>query len=136
MNEINAWLYSRLQGGSALTALLSGTTAIYNLQAPDNIALPYVVYSLQGGGDENQTRGSRMKSNLYYVRAYASNPTQAGSIDAEIDARLHQAQATVSGWNHIWVMREQDIELVETDIAREKTYSSGGLYRVRITKVT
>ena len=131
-NAVNTWLYSRLQGGSALTALLSGTTAIYNLQAPDGAVLPYVVYSLQGGGDENQTT-KRMKNLVYNVRAYANTASQAGSIDVQIDARLHGAQTQITGWDHIWCMREQDIELVETDTSRKQIYSYGGLYRIRIS---
>ncbi len=62
MNALETALYNTLSGGTALTALLAGGTAapsIYNQQAPDEAAFPYVVFALQGGGDENSHRDFR-----------------------------------------------------------------------------
>lgn len=130
MNTLNTAIYSRLQGTSAITSLLAGTTAIYNLQAKDAQEYPYIVWNVQGGGDENQTK-NRTKNLVVYVRAYSGvSAAQAGSIDAQVDTALHLNPLNVSGWSNIWLAREQDIELVETEPSGRKIFTSGGLYRV------
>ena len=48
-NALNTGIYSTLSGGTALTTALGGT-AIYYQQAPDEAALPYVVWELPGRG--------------------------------------------------------------------------------------
>lgn len=131
MNVINAAIYTTLQAGTALTTLLAGTTSIYHLQAPDNSTLPYVVFSIQAGGDENQTP-KRRKNNLLYIRGYSDiSAASAGSIDTEIDALLDSKTISVSGWANIWTKRENDIELIENLPSGEKIYCMGGFYRMR-----
>jgi hypothetical protein len=130
MNAVNTSIYSRLQGTTAITSLLAGTTAIYYQQAKDAQDYPYIVWSIQGGGDENQTK-NRTKNIVYYVRVYSGvSAAQAGSIDAQVDTALHLNPLNVSGWTNIWLAREQDIELVETEASGRKIYTSGGLYRL------
>ena len=100
MNVLNTAIYSRLQGGTALTSLLAGTTAIYHIQAPEGQDYPYVVWNTQGGGDTNDT-ANRLKNLVVYVRAYTAGlngAAQGGSIDAQVDTLLHLAPLTVSGW--------------------------------------
>ena len=129
MNATDTAIYSRLQGGTALTSLLSGTTAVYHLMAPEGATLPYVVWSIQGGGDTNLTR-HRVKNIIYFVRAYSGvSQAQAGSIDAQIDAALHLTPLSVSGWTDLWLAREQDLELVEVQPTGRNVYMAGGLYR-------
>lgn len=132
INALASSIYSRLQGGTALTALLSGTTAIYHMQAPEAETLPFVVFSLQGGGDENLDR-NRTKDLSVFVRAYSgSSAAQAGSIDAQIDGLLHLLPLTVSGWTNIWLSRETDLETVETEPNGQQVYMQGGFYRVHL----
>jgi hypothetical protein len=134
MNALNSALYSRLQTTSGITSLLSGTTAIYNQQAPEGAILPYVVFSTPSEIDENMTQ-NRTKNNVVYIRAYSgSSAAQAGSIDAAIDTALHLIPLTVSGWTNFWMVREQGIELVETQPSGKIIYSSGANYRCRLDK--
>ena len=80
MNVLNAAIYSRLQTTTAITSLLSGTTAIYNQQAPEGATLPFIVFSTPSELDENMTQ-NRTKNNVVYIRAYSgSSAAQAGSI--------------------------------------------------------
>jgi hypothetical protein len=115
--------------------MLAGGTAspsVYHLQAPKDAALDYVVFSHQGGGDENLT-GNRTKNLLVFARGYSSTgPAKAGSIDAQIDVLLHLKPLTVSGWGNFWLAREEDFELVEFDSARVPTWMAGAMYRVRL----
>ena len=134
INELATALYSRLNGGTALTSLLAGTTSIYHLQAPEKASYPYVVYSLQGGGDENLD-ANRTKNLSVFVRSYSkSSAAQAGSIDAQCDALLHLSPLTVSGWTNIWLGRETDLETVENDPTGQAIYMQGAFYRVHLDK--
>ena len=130
MKALNAALYSRLQG-TAITSLLSGTTAIYSQQAPENSTLPYIVYNVQGGGDENQSQ-NRTKNLVVFVRAYAAQNSTAGSIDAQIDTALHLAPLTVTGWSNFWMARETDLETVENPPTGGQVWMNGALYRCRL----
>ena len=133
MNEFDAALYSRLQG-TAITALLAGTTSIYKSQAPEGASFPFIVWNLQGGGPVNLD-ANRVDNLVYYVRAYSENSAaQAGSIDLQIDTALHLAPLTVSGWTNTWLAREQAIELVTTEPSGKMIHSAGALYRVRLDK--
>ena len=133
MNEVDAALYTRLQG-TAVTSLLAGTTSIYHLQAPEGAALPYIVWNIQGGGDENLD-ANRTKNLVYWIRAYSGvSAAEAGSIDAQIDSALHMQPLTVSGWTNIWLAREEDIEMPITEPSGELTFVAGGLYRNRLDK--
>ena len=132
MKALNTAIFSRLSGATALTALLPGTASIYALQAREGAAYPYVVYSIQGGGDENMS-ANRTKNLVYFVRAYGTVNAQAGSIDAQIDAALHLVPFTgVTGWVNFWLARETDLELVENPPTGGQVFMNGALYRVRL----
>lgn len=134
MNALNSALYSRLQTTSAITSLLSGTTAIYNQQAPEGATLPFIVFSVPSEIDENMTQ-NRTKNNIVFIRAYSGvSASQAGSIDAAIDTALHLIPLTVSGWTNFWMVREQGIELVETQPTGKIIYTNGAQYRCRLDK--
>ena len=132
MNELSTAIYSKLQGTSAIRSLLAGTTAIYHMQAPEGQAYPYIVFNVQGGGDENQSQ-HRTKNLVVFVRAYSAvSPAQAESIDAQVDTALHLVPLTVTGWSNFWLARETDIELVENEPNARPIYTVGGMYRVRL----
>ena len=132
MNELSAAIYSKLQGTSAIRSLLAGTDAIYHMQAPEGQAYPYIVFNVQGGGDENQSQ-HRTKNLVVFVRAYSAvSPAQAGSIDAQVDTALHLVPLTVTGWSNFWLARETDIELVENEPNARPIYTVGGMYRIRL----
>lgn len=129
-NALNTALYSTLTGGTALTALVG--TRIYYAQAPDHVAYPFVVFSHQAGTPLN-IQLSDMRDQLVYVRAYSTNPAQAGTIDAYCSALLHRRQLTVTGWNNFWSARETDVSLVENQPDGETVHSVGAVYRIRLS---
>jgi hypothetical protein len=134
MNSLNAAIYSRLTG-TAITSLLAGTTSVYHQQAPENAAYPYVVFSTQGGGDENLTP-HRTKNLVLFVRAYSNvSAKNAGSIDAAIDTALHLVPFTgVTGYTGTWLARERDLETVENPPTGGQIFMQGGFYRARLAK--
>ena len=132
MNALGSALYSKLSG-TAITSLLGGTY-VYNLQAPEGQALPYIVFSTQGGGDNNESP-HRVKDLVIFVRAYSGiSAGQAGSIDAQIDTALHMSPLTVTGWSDLWLAREQDLETVENPQSGKPVWMAGGMYRVLLEK--
>lgn len=138
MNALDTALQTRLQG-TAILALLAGTTSaypnpVYHLQAKNGAPMPYVVYSIQGGGDLN-SEPHRIKDLVVFVRAYsAMSAGNAGSIDAQIDSALHLIPLTVSGWSNLWLSRERDLETVEDLPNNTQIFMSGGFYRTMLEK--
>jgi Protein of unknown function (DUF3168) len=131
-NALNTAIYSTLSAGTALTALLAGSTSIYNMQAPDGAEFDYAVWNHQGGGDMNLT-AHRVKDLVVFVRAYSTtSAARAGSIDAQIDTLLHKQVLSVSGWSNFWLAREEDLATVEVTEAGNTIWMAGGLYRVRL----
>lgn len=129
MKFLNTAIYNRLNGATAVTSLLAGTTSIYALQAPEGATLPYIVWNIQGGGDTNDT-SNRLKNLVIFIRAYATTNARAGSIDAAIDTALHFVPFTgVTGWTNIWLARETDLETVENPPTGSQVFMNGGLYR-------
>lgn len=131
-NALWGALYSKLNAATALTALLSGTTAIYNMQAPEGAALPYVVFQNYGGGPDNLTpRDARTQPML--IKAYASSAMLAGSIDAQIHAAIIGG-VSVTGYTNFWLSRDQDVTTVETPPDGENVYMAGAVYRIRLSE--
>ena len=132
MNAIDSALYSTLSGGTALTALLATTSSIYHIRAPNVSTLPYVVYSLQGGGKENLTP-SDMGNYVYFIRAYsATSAKAAGTIHDEIVKLLHGKTLTVTGYTNYWTVLEGEQETAEEEPNAAPIFMSGGLYRIKI----
>lgn len=130
-NALNTGIYSTLTGNSTLTGLLATSTSAYYAQAPDNATLPFVVWSYQGGGPDNQNP-SDMRSILLYVRGYATAPATAGSIDTHAGTTLHGGSVTVAGYTNFYSVRETDFHSVETLPNGEQVYSAGAVYRIRL----
>jgi hypothetical protein len=135
-NALGAAIYSKLSGGTALTALLSGGTAsIYNVEAPFEASYDYVIFNVQGGVESNDS-GHRVKDITLQVRAYSTALNRAGTIDLRCDTLLHGGTLNITGWTCVFgPVRAQDIEIVEYDEAHRPIYTRGGLYDIKIEKV-
>jgi len=130
LDKTAAALYTTMNGGTALTALLAGTTSIYDTQAPDNATLPFVVFSHQAGGPEN-VDANALEQNVWYVRVYSSTSAKnATEIFEQVDTLLNRVNITITGYNTIWCAREENVKLLE-NTPSGKVWSSGGLYRIR-----
>jgi hypothetical protein len=127
-------LYSRLAGGTALTALLGGTY-IYHGQALDGKVPPYVVYSIQGGGYTPTSRHVDANA-VIYVRGYSSvSALAAGSISEAVGTLLDRLPLTVTGWTNAELQAEAPhIQFSMTDESGKITWTSGDQYRVLLDK--
>jgi hypothetical protein len=123
---LNTAIYSQLSG-----TFTTAGTKVYYLQAPDNTALPYIVFDYVSDLDENIT-ANRTKNCSMFVRAYGSTAAQAGTIDAQIDSRLHANTLSVTGYTNFWTRREDAFSLTEIDTSGRRTYMAGADYRIRL----
>ena len=136
INNTATALYSTLTGGTALTALLSGTAAVYDMQAVEKATYPYVVYNHQGGGPTNETKAN-LENNVWWIRAYSKTSAKnAALIFTQVDALLHKKNITITNATTIWLCREENIALVESNPAGEKIFTCGGMYRIMTTNTT
>jgi hypothetical protein len=128
-----AALYATLKAGTALTALLSGTTSIFDMQAPDGVSSPYVIFNHQGGGPELLT-SKQIEGNIWLVRGYSAvSAKKASEIFGQVDALLNKKNITISGATTFWCVREENVKQVENGPDNSKFWMAGGLYRIRTT---
>ena len=134
LGAIGTGIYGKLTAGTALTNLLAGTASVYNSLAPRGVSMPYVIFQYQGGGDENLC-ATRLRNIVYTVKAVSSTGAlQAANIDAQVDALLHNATLTVTGFSNFWCAREGDIDYVETDPDAGNVWHAGRTYRIRLAE--
>ena len=135
MNEVNKAIYNKLQAGTALSALIAGSANVYHLQPPDDTSMPYVIFNLQGGGNENVTP-SPLRNLVYFVRGYSTaSAAAAGSIRTEINNLLDKQTLTLTdGWVNFWMQAESEIEGIDNMPNGQKAYMAGDLYRIRLDK--
>jgi hypothetical protein len=135
MNILDVALYSKLSGTSAITSQLPTATNIFSVQAPQNTPYPYIVFNIQGGGDENDNP-HRVKNLVLFIRAYSNvSKKEAGDIDAAIDTALHLSPLSgVTGYTNTWFARESDLETVENPPTGKQIFMAGGLYRNRLAQ--
>lgn len=130
MNDVEAGLYSALVAGTALIGTLGGT-AIYNGVAPRDATLPYVVFSLAAGMEENMTPTDSQRY-VYLVKGVASSLLTAGTIADQINTLLHKQTLTVSGATNFWTSRESMVRYTEVLDTGRTVGHAGGEYLIRI----
>lgn len=134
-NALGSAVYSQLSSGTALTTLLtSGTAGIYFKNVPkNNQDADFVIFDFPSDLDLNLSPG-REKNELILVKGVSkNNPAKAGTIDANIDALLHDQTLSVSGWVNIWTRRESGVSFHEDD-AGDRFYHSGAYFRIFLMK--
>ena len=130
MNSVATGLYGALAAGTALISTLGGT-AIYNGIAPRDAALPYVVFSLASGLEENLTPTESQRL-VYLVKGVATTLLQAGTIADQVYALLHNQTLTVSGATNFWTARESILAYTEVEPTGATVGHAGGEYLIRI----
>ncbi len=129
-NAIDAALYTKLAGGTALTTLLGGT-AVYQYLAPEKTDPPYVIYQRMSQVPINVLAGAAIESAAYMVKGVTEGPSAvlAGSVAGAIDTLLQDQTLTISGYTHLHLRRESSIDYVETDNGVRYSHR-GAIYRI------
>ena len=128
--RVDQWLYQLLSGDSTLSGLVGGR--IYGYLAPQDAALPHVVYSHQAGHDVRGVGPVRiMVSLVYQVKAVGQGGSFAGlkAIADRLDQLLQGASGSVVDGRVLMCVREQPVEYVEVDSGVQYRHL-GGLWRI------
>lgn len=137
MNLAGSAIHAQLIGGTALVALLGdGSAGVFEFQASNEAQYPAIIFQEQSAvWSEGMGEKKRLVSALYLVKAVSGSawPAEADAIDAAVDARLHGATLTVTGYGVVRCMRESDIRYQEVDGTQTFNHV-GGLYRVEMYK--
>lgn len=131
-NDFEEGLYDHLViTGTDLYTLVS--TKIYNRIAPPGTALDYVIFSLVGGGDRNESPSDSAEF-VYMVKGISSTGLAAGVLRDAIRDRLHRKTFTVATWTLSGGgMAEASIGIMENIDGRDY-YHAGNNYRFHISK--
>lgn len=134
MNAVETALYSFLAGQTGITSLLSSASSIYNPDAPQGAAYPFLIFWLASGAPDNETP-HESHTFVYGIKAVSNNSLkEAGSIDAAVQAAfLGQNLTNVSGYSPVQTQREGSIRFEEVAGDSRRYWHAGALYRFRIT---
>lgn len=130
-NAVCAALFAKLTADSTLVAMLAGTAAVYQGQAPQGAQLPYVVFNQQAETDSYTLADRAFEDYVFLVKGVtkATSPVGAGAISGRIDEVLTDAALSVSGQDQMYLRREQQIKYPEVDQG-DRYWHSGGLFRI------
>ena len=132
IDAVNKAIYTKLSGYSALTSQLGSVTAVYFGQAPFDAELPYVVYTIAGGGEDNDV--SLDSGDIsYYIKGVAKTALSAGAIADSIRDALHEQTMTIDApWTVYRCQHDQVLMFVE-NTERDQYWHAGGSYRIKFS---
>jgi hypothetical protein len=127
LNAIESALFITLLSDPDITTLFSGR--VYTLQAPSNVALPFIVLRHQAGGmlTDNPRAGIDVR---YEVFCAAETRDAAADGAALIQAALHGQPLTITGWVHMDTTGDAWFSEV-INKGGEQFYRAGAQYRIR-----
>jgi len=133
-DAVNNAIADHLMGDTALTALLSGTDAIFYGLAPAGSELPYVVYSLAGGGDDHLCPQESVDE-VYIIKGVAETAQDAAAIAGALRTSLHEVEpSTESPWTIYRCQADGKMFLYPEEEEHEQFWHGGDTYRIRATK--
>jgi hypothetical protein len=127
-------IYNKLNTTSGVTSLLSSATAIYAGIAPSGTEPPYIVYTIAGGGSENESPLDSADL-TYYIKAVTGSASTAAALADAIRAALHEPSSMVidAPWTIIRCQHTVNIFFQETT-ERDQYWHGGGAYRIRLSE--
>ena len=132
-NDFEKGLFDQLVAtGTDLFTLVSTNT--FNMIAPPDTDLDYVIFSLVGGGDSNESPSDSAEF-VYMIKGMSATAKEAGAIRDAIRDRIHRKTFSIGA---IWGMSgggmaEASIGVKEITDGRDY-YNSGNNYRFHISK--
>lgn len=110
---------------------------IYNKQAPETAAYPFIVIIANGGGETNDSDNDYIDAD-YTVKAIATNGEGiinagglAGQVSDAIRKALHKQTFSMDApWTLVRCQRDSIVDYIE-NVDRKQFYHSGGLFRIR-----
>jgi hypothetical protein len=134
--RVDKFLFDRLTGTPALTALIGGASPrVFADRVPQGDVFPAVVHQLQGAVDVRSATGDAriMVSGLWLVKAIVRSDTfaDAAPIADELDEALEEASGAAGTDGAVFsCTREAPFRLVEDDDASVTYRHLGALWRI------
>lgn len=132
LTRIDAWIYSTLHNDTQIAAIVGGR--IYSDLAPQQAAMPMIIFSFLGGADKFVTLSTRSTNAIYLIRA-VNQSSSFGDVKALAD-RLDTLMAVPTQGYLIEdvlitsVVREQPHQRKDLENGVPLVYL-GGFYRFR-----
>lgn len=133
IDTLNEGVFNALIGNSALTALLSSSSAIYFGQAPLEAAKPYIVYSINSGGDDHLSPTESVDVR-YTVKVVADTAQSAGAVAGAIRNALHEIEIALDSPWTCYRMQADGILMYPENIANRQFWHAGHLFRLRASQ--
>lgn len=124
---VNQALYSALNV-TTLTDVI-GTGKVFNVQAPEGTARPYVVYNIASGGPTNETPREGLDVTVT-VKCVAVTAASAQTVADIIKGLLHNAEVAAAGWYDFRVQMSGMFMYSET-IDSQQIWYAGANYTMR-----
>lgn len=132
INACNEAIGSTLLGYAPLTAQLGAVNGVYYGQAPLNAALPYVVYSIAGGGEDNDSPLDSADIS-YTIKGVAETAQVAGSIADSIRSALHEQTIAIDAPWTVYRCQHGEVFMYVENTERKQYHHAGANYRLRIS---
>ncbi len=139
IDAVNEAIYNKLNGSSGVTSLLSSATSIYFGQAPTGATLPYIIYTIAGGGEDNDSPIDAGDI-TYYIKGVAKSTTtysgaaRGGQIAEAIRSALHESTPAIDSPWTIYRCQHKEPFMFPENSEREQFWHVGGSYRIRISQ--
>ena len=132
IDAVNKAIYTKLTGFTALTSQLGGASTVYFGQAPLDAELPYVVYTIAGGGEDNDVPldGGDI---TYYVKGVAKTASSAGAIADSIRSALHEQTIAIDAPWTVYRCQHEQVLMFAENVERDQYWHAGGSYRIKIS---
>lgn len=130
---IRTALYTKLNTSSVTNSLAAGSASIRHAVAPTNSAFPYLIFDKVSGIPVLRFGGNAWDDQLWLVKAVDRSESSSVAEDTAkaIDDLLDFGTLTVSGGVTLAVLRDSDVDYVETD--GDKSYRhAGARYRISV----
>ena len=133
MNQVFSALYTTLTASTAVTGLLSSTTAVYDTIAPQSARYPLLIMQQQAWSVETIDANEREDAYITIKAIGTTSFGQSGTIDAAVRTLLNDGSASISGHTTLWQKATEQLRYVEADAAGRRFYHVGHVYRLRFT---
>jgi hypothetical protein len=131
IEAVSKGIRGALVANTAVTTLVA--TRIYNTQADESAALPYIVFQYVSGGSTNDTPRDALNV-VFQVVAVAGRAQDVRALERLIRMALHNVQLTLDdGWTAYDCQHENAFYMID-NVDRKQYYMSGGEYRVRAAR--
>ncbi len=127
LSLVDAAIYTKLTNSPG-TAMYG--TRVYNMQAPEGVPPPFVVFTQIAGGNDNLTPNDS-NDIVYQIMSVGATRAQAGSVNGFVQAAFGSVQyeLNVTGYSNYALFRQQAITRID-NIGGTQFWRRGDNYRI------